>query len=183
VDRKHFLQIGCCAMAALATSPKCLGSSTTTAPTPCDASELKFIQNWLTDLMIAIDSDLDEKTKIALMSACGRGCYSRFQFKQDIATKGRGEVNKLIESYSANFEVWREGTDKVHIRYGAVNKNGCYCPAAKYRAPRPMDIHCYCTRASHQAIWEAALGRLVIIDIVQTVRRGDPTCHFLVHLA
>ena len=176
MDRKQFLQLGCCAMAALAANGE------QRAP-ECDTSELRFIQNWLSDLIAAIDSDLDEPTKVKLMSACGRGCYRRFQFKQDIAAKGRGDIGKLIEAYKANFEVWREGEDKVHIRYGAVNKNGCFCPAAKYRAPKPNDIHCYCTRATHEAIWEAALGKSVSIDILQTVRRGDPTCHFLVHLS
>lgn len=91
-------------------------------------------------------------------------------------------VDELIKAYKADFEIWRDGEDKVHIRYGAVNKNGCFCPAAKYRKSKPMDIHCYCTRATHEMIWETALGKPIKIDILQTVRRGDPTCHFLVHL-
>ena len=178
MDRKEFLKSGCCGLVALAASPVSSFADTT----PCD-NELKFTQNWLSDLMETIDTELDEPTKIKLMAGCGRGCYRRFQFKQDIAAKGRGSVEKLIEAYKANFEIWREGEDKVHIRYGAVNKNGCYCPAAKFRLPKPMDIHCYCTRATHEFIWEAALGEPVKIDILETVRRGNPTCHFLVHLA
>jgi hypothetical protein len=180
MDRKHFLKVGCCAIAALAGRPASVAE--TEAPARNDG-ELTFIQNWVTDLMAALDSHLDDTTKIRLMSECGRGCYRRFQFKQDIAAKGRGNVDKLIAAYKSNFEVWREGENKVHIRYGAVNKNGCFCPAAKYRPGNPNDIQCYCTRASHQAIWENALGKTIGIDILQTVRRGDPTCHFLVNLA
>jgi uncharacterized protein DUF6144 len=178
MDRKKFLQLGCCAFAFLA-SEKGIAET----PQPCDENRLKFIQNWVTDLMDTIDAEVDEETKIKLLSGCGRGCYRRFQFKQDIAAKGKGSVDKLVEALKANFEAWREGDDKVHVRYGAVNKNGCYCPAANYRPAKPKDIHCYCTRAMHQAIWEAALGHQVKIDILQTVRRGDPTCHFLVHLS
>lgn len=182
MDRKEFLRLGCCAFAFL-TSQNGVASAEE-KPQPCDANRLTFIQNWVTDLMDTIDSEVDEETKIKLLSGCGRGCYRRFQFKQDIAAKGKGSVDKLIEAYKSNFEAWREGEDKVHIRYGAVNKNGCYCPAANYRASKPKtDIHCYCTRATHQSIWEAALGKPVKIDILQSVRRGDPTCHFLVHLA
>lgn len=184
MDRKEFLLGGCCALAVLAAGPfSALESSAADDAAPaCNDQELKFIQNWLTDLMETIDTETDEATKIKLMSGCGRGCYRRHQFKQDIAAKGKGSVDKLIEAYKANFEIWREGEDKVHIRYGAINKYGCYCPAARYRQPKPKDIHCYCTRATHQAIWEDALGKPVQIDILQTVRRGDPTCHFLVHL-
>ncbi len=176
MDRKEFLQ-GCCAMVFLTS----LKGTAETTESPSDAN-LKFIQNWVSDLMDTLDADFPEADKIKLMDGCGRGCFRRFQFKQDIAAKGKGSPEKLIEALKANFEVWREG-DLVHIRYGAVNTNGCYCPAAKYRPGKPKDIHCYCTRAMHQAIWEAALGQKRQIDILQTVRRGDPTCHFLVHMA
>ncbi len=174
MDRKRFLQ-GCCAVALTS----CLKPTAAAATAQID--ELKFIQNWLADLMTAIDTGVDENTKIKLISECGRGCYRRHQFKQDIAANGRGSVDKLLAALRSNFEAWRE-KDKVHIRFGAASP-GCYCPAARYREPRPNDIHCYCSRASHEAIWEAALGYPVKIDILQTVRHGDPTCHFLVHLA
>ncbi len=180
MDRKDFLRTGCCAFAFLATRSSV---AETPKPQPCDNERLTFIQNWVTDLMETMDSEADEETKIKLMSGCGRGCFRRHQFKQDIAAKGKGSVDKLVEAYKANFEAWREGDDKVHIRFGVVNKYGCYCPAANYRPGKANDIQCYCTRATHQAIWEAALGRMVKIDILQSVRRGDPTCHFLVHLA
>jgi hypothetical protein len=149
-------------------------------PPTCD-DRLTFVQNFLADLMATINTDVDEPTKIKLLSGCGRACFKRFKFKQEIAAKGKGSLEKLIEALQQNFEVWQE-KDAVHIRYGAVNKNGCYCPAANYRAGKINDIHCYCTRAMHQAIWEAALGRRYEIDILQSVRRGDPTCHFLVYL-
>ncbi len=183
MDRKEFLRGGCCALLVLAARPTLSDDSPAkNAPAACDSSELKFVQNWLTDLVETIDTELDESTKIKLLSGCGRGCYRRHQFKQDLAAKGKGNVDKLIAAYKANFEIWREGEDKVHIRYGEINSNGCYCPAARYRPSKANDIHCYCTRASHQAIWEEALGKPIRIDILQSVRRGDPTCHFLVHL-
>lgn len=175
MDRKDFLRLGCCAVT-------CLAMNSEAATPPCDEKELTFIRNWLADLMNTIDTEVDEPTKIKLISGCGRACFNRFQFKQDIAAKGKGSVDKLVEALKSNFEVWREN-DVVHVRYGAVNRNGCYCPAARYRPPKPKDIHCYCSRASHESIWQAALGRPIKIDILESVRRGDPTCHFLVHLS
>lgn len=143
--------------------------------------EKEFIQNWLTDLLETIDSELDETTKIKLIEGCGKGCYRRHDFKHQIAKNGEGSVEKLIEAYRKNFEIWREG-DFVHIRYGETSP-GCYCPAARYRPAKPNDLHCNCTKATHQSIWEAALGRKYKIDILETVRRGGKTCHFLVHLS
>jgi hypothetical protein len=176
MERKEFMQ-GCCAVACLVALPRYAAGTTSAA-----LDDLGFTRNFLSDLMETIDAEVDEPTKIKLLSGCGRACFRRFQFKQDIAAKGKGSVEELVKALKANYEAWREG-DQVHIRYGAVNRNGCYCPAAKYRPSTPSDIHCYCTRAMHEAIWQAALGRPIKIDIVETVRRGGATCHFLVHLA
>ena len=102
----------------------------------------------------------------------------------DLVVEGHGEAVTI------------EGADDV-VDYEVLDRDGRPV-AVEHRAQRiqykkathrtnsigkPNDIHCYCTRAMHQAIWEAALGKKPQIDILQTVRRGDPTCHFLVHMA
>ena len=142
--------------------------------------EGEFVQNWLSDLMNTIDHELDDDSKAKLMTGTGKGCFDRHKFKQDIAAKGRGNLDKLIDAYKQNFEIWRDG-NKVHIRYGEVSK-GCYCPAARYRATKPNDLHCECTRNTHKTIFETALGKPAKIDIVETVRRGGKTCHFVVEV-
>ncbi len=150
-----------------------------------ELSQLKmqkeFVQNWLSDLLDSIDKNLDRETQVKLVEGCGRGCFNRFKFKQDIAAKGAGSLDKLIEAYKQNFEIWKEN-DTVHIRYGETSSQ-CYCPAANYRPAKPNDLHCECTRTTHQTIFETALGKPVQVDIVESLRRGGKTCHFLVHLA
>jgi len=77
--------------------------------------------------------------------------------------------------------VWRKG-DLVHIRYGAVSKQ-CYCPATRFHPAKPGDIHCECTRASHQTIFETALARPVRVNIVESLRRAGATRHFVADIA
>lgn len=183
LDRKEFLRLGCCAVAMLGAHATAADAP---APAPpahrCDDGELRFLQGWVTDLMDTVAAELPAEARIRLMAGCGRGCYRRFAWKQELAARGKGDVDKLIEALRQNFEAWREGEALVHVRYGAVNKHGCYCPAARFRPGGPDDLQCHCTQAMHQSIWEAALGRSVKVDIVQSVRRGDPTCHFVVHV-
>ncbi len=140
----------------------------------------EFIQNWLSDLLATMDKVLDRETIARLMAGCGRGCFDRHAFKQEIAAKGKGDLEKLIAAYKDNFEIWKEG-EAVHIRYGETSP-GCYCPAANYRPAKAGDAHCECTRATHQAIFETALGRPIRVDILESLRRGGRTCHFLVHV-
>lgn len=144
-------------------------------------SQKEFVENWLSDLLDSIDKNLDRNTQEKIVGNCGIACFNRFQFKKDIAINGSGDLDKLIESYRKNFEIWKDG-DTVHIRYGEVSKN-CYCPAANYRTPKPNDIHCECTRNTHKAIFETALGKTFRVDIAESLRRGGKTCHFIVHLS
>lgn len=179
MNRKEFFAasakagLGCCALAVL-------GQRASAAGDPV-SEEKAFVTNWLTDLFEAMDSDLDQETKVKLMAACGKGCFRRHSFKTDIARDGKGDVDKLLTAYKKNFEVWREG-DLVHVRYGAEVKE-CYCPVSRYHPRRANDLHCECTRATHQAIFETALERPVKVEVVESVRRGGKTCHFIAHLA
>lgn len=143
-------------------------------------NEKKFIENWLIDLLDTMDSELDRETRIRLIEGCGKGCFNRHQFKKDIANDGKGSIDELIEAYKRNFEIWKEG-DTVHIRYGETSSK-CYCPAAKFKPVKPGDLHCECTRMTHQTIFETAMNRPFKVDILESLRRGGKTCHFLVHL-
>lgn len=140
--------------------------------------EKEFIQNWLTDLLSGMDASLDRATRIRVIEACGRGCFNRYDFKQDIARRGQGSLDALIEAYRQNFEIWRDG-DQVHIRYGETSPS-CYCPAARFRPAQSDDLHCECTRTTHQTIFETALGRPFHVEVLESLRRGGKTCHFVV---
>jgi hypothetical protein len=182
MNRKEFFAtsvrgaVGCCALALFE------GDAPATAAEQTEAEREKdFVKNWMEDLFDTMYQELDEKTRVRLMAGCGRGCFRRFQFKQDIARLGKGNVDRLIEAYKKNFEVWRDG-NLVHIRYGAVNKQ-CYCPAARYHPVKPRDMHCECTRMTHQTIFETALERPIRVKIVESLRRGGATCHFVADIA
>lgn len=187
MNRAEFLQrtakYACGFCAATVMAPR-LGAATDATATPVDEAlkrsqaENSFVNNWLSDLFAAIDEHLDPTARIKLLEACGHGCYKRHKFKQDIAQAGKGDVDKLIQAYKANFGIRREG-DVVHITYGGGK---CYCPAARNRPARPNDLHCECTRATHEKIWSEALGQPYRIELVETVRRGGKRCHLIVRL-
>lgn len=190
MNRSEFLrtssQLACASCFALAFGSSADAAETASNPTtPVDEAlqrardENSFVNNWLSDLFEAIDQEVQPAARVKLLEACGRACYRRHSFKQDIAAAGRGSPAKLIEAYRKNFIIEREGK-LVHIIYGG---NKCYCPAARNRAARPNDLHCECTRASHEAIFEAALGRRIPIKLVETVRRGGWRCHLVADLA
>jgi hypothetical protein len=195
MERKEFLcrtlslGLGSCALAAVVDTTAGLaeGRSAETPPSaPPDEltqarREADFVRNWVSDLLETAEAELPRELQVKLIEGCGRGCFRRHEFKRAIAEQGKGDVEKLIAAYKKNFEVWREG-DTVHIRYGEVTSR-CYCPVVKDRPGKPNDLHCECTRTTHQSIFEAALGRPIRVEVLSTLRRGGRNCHFRAHLA
>jgi hypothetical protein len=189
MTRKEYLekslQLGMCSCAYLFTGMH-QDATGTMPPKKCNdeleqlRAEKKFIENWLTDLLGTMEKELDHDTLVRMYEGCGRGCFNRHQFKQNIAIFGKGDIDRLIEGYQLNFEIWRDG-NTVHIRYGEKSDR-CYCPAAQFKPAQPNDLHCECTRSTHQTIFETAIGRPFRVEILETLRRGGQTCHFLVHL-
>lgn len=141
-------------------------------------TEASFIENWLTDLLETMEKELDRETCVKLIEGCGHGCFRRHEFKVNIAKKGKDSIEKLLEAYAEVFEVW-EAKDGIHIRFGEVSER-CYCPVVQNIPPKENDLHCECQKATHEAIFEAALGKKTKVNILETLRRGGKTCHFLV---
>ncbi len=183
MNRKEFFAasakagLGCCAAALLGAKPV---AAEPAADCAAADAEKQFIANWLTDLFESMDTTLDPETKVKVMAGCGTGCFRRHSFKTDIAKEGKGDLDKLLVAMKKSFEVWREG-DLVHVRFGKEVKR-CFCPVARLHPARPHDMHCECTRATQQAIFETALERPVKVEIVESLRRGNPTCHFIAHV-
>lgn len=186
MDRKEFAQklmaLGVCPFALSpfisAASPAGKDEESKTTGMPADK---EFVEHWLADLLESMEKIVDRPTMVKIVEGCGKACFNRYQFKQDIAIAGKDDLNKLIEAYKKNFETWKEG-DKVHIRYGEISKL-CCCPAARYREAKPNDIHCECTKMTHQTVFETALGRPFEVKIIETLRRGGKTCHFVVDVS
>jgi len=189
MNRSEFLRssasLACASCATLLLGARAGAAETAAPETPVDEAlkraqaENQFTNNWLDDLFTAIEAEVDPATRLKLMQGCGRACFRRHKFKTDIAAAGRNDVDKLLAAYRKNFGIEREG-DLVHIRYGGGK---CFCPAAHNRPGRPHDLHCECTRFTHEAIFETALGRPVPVELVDTVRRGGTNCHLVAHLS
>jgi hypothetical protein len=175
MNRLNFIQ----QVAALGVCPV-LAGKIYGSPVSSEENEApSFIENWLTDLLDSMEKTIDRETQVKIIEGCGRGCFNRHQFKKDIAIKGTGDVEKLIDAYKANFEIWK-ADDGIHIRYGETSSR-CYCPVVQKIPPKPNDLHCECTKATHKSIFETALNKEVGVTVLESLRRGGKTCHFLVN--
>jgi hypothetical protein len=141
--------------------------------------EKEFIENWLMDLLNTIGDELDEATQIKLIEGCGRGCYRRHQFKQDIAAQGKGDLEKLMAAYRKIFGDVEKKGDQVHIRFN-TREHGCFCPVLKNKPSKIDGLHCHCHKMTHELVFQEALGGSFEVEVRESVRRGGERCHFVI---
>ena len=189
MTRKEFFTTGlsaglcCCATPLAAVDPAAGGPVEPASPLARDKA---FTDNWLADLLATMETILDEPARIRLMEGCGRGCFTRHRFKTEIAAAiaaAGGTREALLETYQRRWDAWFEG-NTFHIRIRASGPTpACRCPVLRDHPAGHGAMHCHCTKGTHQAVLEAALGRPVRVEIVDTVRRGGSSCHFIADMA
>jgi hypothetical protein len=61
----------------------------------------------------------------------------------------------------------------------------CHCPWAREAirsGEEVAPIFCNCSAGFHKKPWEAALGRRIQVDVLESVLNGDDRCRFAIHL-
>jgi effector-binding domain-containing protein len=60
----------------------------------------------------------------------------------------------------------------------------CFCPVIRDRLDKGMPItYCNCGAGWFREQWETATGKPVMVDILQSVLKGDDVCQFAIHLS
>lgn len=173
MDRKQFLNV----LAAAGTLPVCACAAENAPAATGDAGE-KFKQQWLSALLAAMDSDLDEPSRRHLMESCGRACARRNALPS-LEKAAAGDVDKLLAALGQHIgaeNARREG-NVVRLRY-----TKCYCPLVAAGPAVLSPTYCNCSRGWALEVFGAVTGKPVSVDLISSIRRGDPDCRFVVRL-
>jgi predicted hydrocarbon binding protein len=137
----------------------------------------EFTRSWVCALAANIRQELDEKAKMSLMESCGRAC-ARSASTESAKACG-GDMAKLLSQmgkWVGKSNVRREG-DSVHVVY-----DKCYCRLDDDLSEQLGHMHCYCSRGWLKEMFETVAGTPVNVDLLQSIRRGDAECRFIVRL-
>jgi predicted hydrocarbon binding protein len=137
-----------------------------------------FKEAWLTSLMENLEEQFGEEERTKLMEECGRNCARRSSVHKT-AESAAGNVSKLVKSL-ANF-LGKENcvleNNHVLLRYGK-----CYCELVDKGPERLPDTYCLCSRGWIVEMFETAAQKPVTVDVIKTIKRGDPLCEFSISI-
>jgi predicted hydrocarbon binding protein len=132
------------------------------------------MEHWIKELLINLDSSVDEETKQNIMEKCGPKCpFSHMP--NDELMKLRKECKTEKEFLEKLCEKWRL---KLEDNEYYVVFDKCYCPLMQNNLENASKTICYCTLGNLKHKFKISLGREVEVEMLKTVLAGDKECRF-----
>jgi len=137
----------------------------------------KFKEEWVTTLMQNMETQLEPAKRIDLMEACGRACARRNGSFLKLAESCQEDVGKLVAKFAEFL-----GKEENYLQDGVVHLSypKCYCELVADGPERLPEVYCHCSEGWIKEIFETAARKKVKVQTLQTVKRGAPSCKFLV---
>ena len=99
--------------------------------------KLKFVHDWISNLMKNMDSHLNEETKIKLMEECGRECAKNHTKKEALKSQGQ------LDGWLKKMKKWiGEENVKKEENFIRLIYSKCYCPLVQDSEPILSDTFC-----------------------------------------
>ncbi|WP_091708139.1 DUF6144 family protein [Methanolobus vulcani] len=132
------------------------------------------MNSWIKNLLVTLDDNLDESTKIKIMEACGEECpFTHLQDDKLLEIKNSSEnESDLLEKLSRQ---WRVKIENGNV-YVVFDK--CYCPLVNENIEGASKTLCYCTMGNLKKKFRLGFDRDVDIQMEKTVLSGDDECRF-----
>jgi predicted hydrocarbon binding protein len=140
-------------------------------------AQREFTERWVTNLMEAMQAQLDIAARTELMESCGRACARAGAVAS--AKACQGDVDKLLST----LEKWigkgnaRKDGDVVHVVYPK-----CFCHLVAKGPAQLPETYCLCSCGWLKEMFETVTGTPVDVRLLESVKRGADRCAFTVRL-
>lgn len=142
---------------------------------------MEHLKYWLGNLIESLEKSDAGSSGERVLIECGRACAALDAVREASAVRDElddpSDIEALLDALN------RRGVGGGFLRQEGDSIVGtyekCYCPI---RTEGFVDspFFCTCTRGWTMAVFEAALGRPVAVELVTAIGRGDEVCKFVV---
>jgi hypothetical protein len=148
---------------------------------------VEFAQGWAKRFFDALDTEVDEKTRIKLMEANGRACFIFSLHGSKLEPMPIDTAIQKAQAYVGKENAWREG-NTIYFNY-VKNPDGlriedgyCLCPLVESGPPGLSGTYCACSVGYVGEMFKMALGRPVHVELLESLKRGGKRCRFKITL-
>ncbi|HBF35649.1 TPA: hypothetical protein DDW35_13890 [Candidatus Sumerlaeota bacterium] len=190
MDRRDLLKQACgmgmCACAGALMSPVCnaLAAETvspTPSPIPTSVDEAKRNEWWLkhsqkqtAELWKMLGTKLDEKTQVEILEQLGRNCAKNLNWAKKYKNNPDAFFKYMKEHSGEQIDYDKEkGVITV-----VTKERDCDCRLVNSKIT--PSIFCACSQGWQKQTYEDILGKLVDVEVKESVLRGSKRCVFIV---
>jgi predicted transcriptional regulator YdeE len=147
---------------------------------------------WMKEALERLDNLTDKKTRIKIMTACGRSCNAVNHKDTEEARQLRflcaseEDYLAMIEPPGNGVRYERDGDTLIQYYTPGKYRKGlrCYCSLinALPDGVNASPTYCQCARAFTEQHWRYVLGRPVKVELGETAIKGSDECKFIIHL-
>lgn len=184
VTRKDFFKKTCLAGTCLCgfTSLAFLGPNhTATTDEAPDDKNRKFMQDWISTLLLNIDENADEDECRKIMKPCAMAHYNYLEMDNVLAPYV-GDMEKFTQ-FISNEWGWKIDFNKESgIIIADENKSYCVCPMVNKEKGVRSSILCYCSEGFAEKMFSTVAGKPVSARVISSIHRGNEQCKYEIRL-
>jgi 3-methyladenine DNA glycosylase Tag len=147
---------------------------------------MKYADQWVKRFFDVIDKTLDEKTRKRLMMANGRACYREWIRDTNQEIK-QVDFKKWAERASQNIkqEGFKIEGNVIYFQFNSSAETGrpspenvCLCPMVESKPEGLSSTFCHCSVGYVKEMNELKFGRIVDVELIDSVLKGGKRCKF-----
>ena len=143
-------------------------------------AEERFVYEWLSTLLAALDANLPPETKAAILQGCAAAHYRSINM-DELVSPYRGNVEGFLQFLSEKWQ-WKVTYDKdAQIITADENKSACVCPLVQ-KGGIASPALCYCSVGFAERMFSAVAARPVKGEVTRSILRGDPSCVYTIQI-
>jgi hypothetical protein len=146
-----------------------------------NAIEERFVYEWLSTLLTALDANLPPEAKAAILQGCAAAHYRSLNM-DELVSQYRGNVEGFLQLLSEKWQ-WKVAYDKdAQIITADENKSACVCPLMQKGLGITSPALCYCSVGFAERMFSAVAARPVKAQVTRSILRGDPSCVYTIQI-
>ncbi len=179
ISRKDFFRKACLAGACFcgftSLGMKVDASETVTGEVQPDDKKLKFMQDWISTLLLQVDENAGDEECRKIMKPCAMAHYNYLEMDNMLAPY-KGDIEKFNAFISGEWG-WKVNYDKVKgVIVADEDKPNCVCPMVNKEKGVRSSILCYCSEGFAEKMFSMVVGHPVKARVVSSILRGNERC-------
>jgi len=185
LTRKDFFKNACLAGACFCgfTSLAVQGSNRTETSDTAepDDKNLKFMQDWISTLLLNIDENAGDEECRKIMKPCAMAHYNYLEMDNVLAPYV-GDMAKFTQFISNEWSWKIDYNTETGVIVADENKSYCVCPMVNKEKGIRSSILCYCSEGFAEKMFSTVAGHPVTARVISSIHRGNDRCKYEIKL-